>query len=108
MPEITYYPEVECGTRPGLIEGEVTVSIADATGNTHFLRVPAEFVHEYGEKTYLPVGIVEIDRGGRKTLVELPHEADSGFNRLWIPFSSFRYEVKDYDSFRQGDRVGAR
>jgi hypothetical protein len=43
-----------------------------------------------GGKNYLSVGIVQVDHQGRRVLVELPREADSGVNRLWAPFSAFR------------------
>jgi len=45
-----------------------------------------------GGKHYLAVGIVQLDYKQKRALIELPHEADSGANRLWVPFSSFRQE----------------
>jgi hypothetical protein len=36
---------------------------------------------------YLPIGVVATDPDPAKkaVLIELPHEADSGVNRLWVP-----------------------
>ena len=40
-----------------------------------------------------PSGIINVDRRNRRVLIELPTEADSGANRMWIPFDSFRSEL---------------
>jgi hypothetical protein len=45
---------------------------------------------EKGDKKYLPVGLVYIDYKGKRGLVELPEEADSGTSRVWVPFARFR------------------
>jgi len=42
-----------------------------------------------GDVPYLPVGIINIDRRNRRVLVELPTAADSGANRMWMPFEKF-------------------
>jgi hypothetical protein len=90
MAEITYLPEVECTTASGFREGELTVSVPDETGKRQNLRVNKNLVASEGGKHYLAVGIVELDYKRKRALIELPHEADSGANRLWVPFSSFR------------------
>jgi hypothetical protein len=46
-------------------------------------------VNTYDEKPYLPVGIIQVDRKARRALIELPTEADSGVNRMWVGFDSF-------------------
>ena len=92
--ERLYYPEVECETTPSdLYETEV-VGVPDETGNIHFLRLAQGAVHRVGEKSYLPIGIVEVDQRRGRVLIQLPIEADSGANRLWIPLKQFRNEVK--------------
>lgn len=92
MPEITYLPEVACTTRPGFLSNELTVSVLDEKGKTQNLRVNKNLVSEKNGTQYLAIGVVEVDYRNRRALVELPHEADSGANRLWVPFSSFRQE----------------
>ncbi len=88
--EITYLAAVECTIE---IEhdawGMQAVRVREDSGNRHYLAVPKGFVVREGEKTYLPIGIVELDRRKRRALVELPLEADSGFRRLWVPFDNF-------------------
>jgi len=87
--EITYLPQVECTVQTGMLN-TVIVGIADEDCNYQFLRVGAGSVTAEGEKTYLPIGIVELDRRKRRALVELPVEADSGARRIWVPFDRFR------------------
>jgi hypothetical protein len=91
LAEITYLPEVECvvTTERGLLDTQI-VGVPDEAGRREFLRVPQGFVTREGDKTYLPIGIVELDRRKRRALVELPLEADSGARRLWVPFDNFR------------------
>jgi hypothetical protein len=94
MTERLYYPEVECDATPSdLYETEV-VGVLDETENRHFLRVAQGVVNRLDGKTYLPIGIVEVDRRGGRVLIQLPYEADSGANRLWVPLERFRSEVK--------------
>jgi hypothetical protein len=92
MPEITYLPEVECVVSPGFLDREVTVGVPDESGNRQFLRVNKGLITQEGSKTYLAVGVVDVDYRRRRVLIELPHEADSGANRLWVPFAHFRRE----------------
>jgi hypothetical protein len=91
MVEITYLPEVECEvtTESGILDTQV-IAVPDESGNRQYLRVGKGVVTRSGGKTYLPIGIVELDRRNRRALVELPLEADSGARRLWVPFDNFR------------------
>jgi hypothetical protein len=89
--EITYLPEVECdvAVENGILDTHV-VGVPDETNNRQYLRVAKGYVVREGGKTYLPVGIVHLDYRGKRALIELPQEADSGTRRLWVPFSRFR------------------
>jgi hypothetical protein len=91
MTETMLLPEVECTvTVPdGILDTQV-VAVPDESGNKQFLRVGKGEVTEQGGKTYLPVWVVQLDNRGRRALVELPQEADSGARRIWVPFSRFR------------------
>lgn len=93
MQEITYLPEVDCTVGAGFLPHEVAVAVQGENNRLH-LRVPKGLVSKVGDKHYLAVGIVQLDYRGRRALVELPHEADSGVRRLWVPFASFRPEEK--------------
>lgn len=92
--EQLYYPEVACEATPSDLYDTEVVGVLDETENRHFLRVARGVVHRAGGAAYLPIGIVEVDRRGRRVLIQLPYEADSGANRLWVPLDRFRSEVK--------------
>jgi hypothetical protein len=76
--------ESGCGRR------EVVVNVKDEKGHNQYLSVSKGMIATVGGKSYLTVGIIQVDHVGRRVLVELPREADSGVNRLWAPFSAFR------------------
>jgi hypothetical protein len=91
MAEITYLPEVECvvTVENGLVDTQV-VKVPDEENKYQFLRVGKGIVVRDDGKSYLPVGVVQLDHRGKRALVELPQEADSGVRRLWVPFARFR------------------
>jgi hypothetical protein len=90
MSETTYLPQVECvvETEDGLF-GTSVVYVTDETGRNQYLRVGKGDVLRHDGKTYLDVGLVRLDHAGRRVLVELPSEADSGTRRLWVPLTRF-------------------
>lgn len=94
MAEITYLPEARCEVTPGGILPEgVTARVKDLDGRSQFMQVTRGMINHEGGQAYLPIGIVDIDRRGRRVLIELPVEADSGANRMWIGFDALRKEV---------------
>lgn len=68
----------------GLRPSEVVASFADFHGRTHFIRVEQDFLTEQEGSTFLPIGVVHVDPKNKAILVELPHEAETGANRLWV------------------------
>jgi hypothetical protein len=68
----------------GLRRSEVLASFRDFRGRTHFIRVEYDFLSEQNGSRYLPVGIVHVDPRSKIVLIELPHEAETGANRLWV------------------------
>jgi hypothetical protein len=91
MSEITYLPEVECViSNPNAMLNTQIVYVQDEKQNKQFLRVGKGMVQTSGNKTYLGVGIVDLDYKNGRALIELPLEADSGTRRLWVPFERFR------------------
>jgi hypothetical protein len=82
--------QVLCEVAPGLRDSEKTVAVKDVHGRRQFLRVEEGYLAEQGGRTYLPIGIVGVDEAKRLALIELPHEADSGKNRLWVRLSDLR------------------
>jgi hypothetical protein len=91
MTEVTYLSAVECQVlvQDGLLNTQV-VGVKDGEGTVHVLRVGKGSLQDQGEKLYLPVGLIKVDRSAKQALVELPQEADSGTSRIWLPFTSFR------------------
>ena len=75
---------VLCNITDGLRPSEVTVEVPDVDGRSEFLRVHRDFVKWINDSWRLPIGIVYHDREKNLYLIELPHEADSGTNRLWV------------------------
>lgn len=76
----------------GLRASEVVAAFTDHDGNRHFIRVERDFLSD----DYLPVGIVHIDPKTNKVLVELPHEAETGANRLWVRQEQLDEPVRAY------------
>ena len=94
MAEITYLPEVRCEALPGgLLPEGVTARVRELGGKTQYVQVNRGMINRHGEADYLPIGIVEIDRRNRRVLIELPTQADSGINRMWVGFDDLRREV---------------
>lgn len=68
----------------GLRASEALAVFRDHGGRRHFLRVERAFLSQIGDQSYLPVGVVGVDPRTRLVLIELPHEAETGANRLWV------------------------
>ena len=68
----------------GLRSSEAVASFVDVYGRRHFIRVERDFVEDQSGVFFLPVGIVHIDPKSKAVLVELPHEAETGANRIWV------------------------
>lgn len=77
--------KIRCGNvTEGLRSSEVVASFADFRGRTHYIRVERDFLDEQDGALFLPVGVVHVDLKTSAVLVELPHEAETGANRLWV------------------------
>src|SRR5437870_8250147 len=76
--------EVTCFVSDGLRSVEATVAVEDINGHQQCLRVERDFLTRQGKKWFLPIGVVYEDPYSDRVLIELPHEADSGANRLWV------------------------
>jgi hypothetical protein len=97
-------PYILCAVSDGLRPSEVTVEVYDVDDRPEYLRVHREFVKQFDSRNYLPIGVVGHDRDKNLFLIELPHEADSGANRLWVTSSSLSILGHErpwrlYDSF---------
>ena len=68
----------------GLRASEAIASVRDRGNRRHFIRVERDFLTDLPKGSYLPVGIVHVDPRAKAVLIELPHEAETGANRLWV------------------------
>jgi hypothetical protein len=69
---------------PGMRPSERAVTVQDVRGHREVILVEHDFLTVRADKTYLPVGVVFIDKERDVVLVEFPHEAITGGNRLWV------------------------
>ena len=68
----------------GLRDSEAIVRLRDYHQRQHFVRVERDFLSRKGNVVFLPVGVVHADPKTKAVLIELPHEAETGANRLWV------------------------
>ena len=68
----------------GLRASEVIATFRDYQGRRHLLRVDRDFLYQENDDSYLPVGVIHVDPRTHLILIELPQEAETGANRLWV------------------------
>jgi hypothetical protein len=81
--------EVSEGFRPS----DRTVGVTSLQGRREYLRLSLSSLLQKDGKFYLAVGVVRHDLPTDSYLIEFPHEADSGANRIWVPASSMLLEA---------------
>ena len=69
---------------PGLREADAILTFLDVYGRRHFLQIEKDLLVAHNGSSYLPVGFVHRDARSGAFLIELPHEAETGVNRLWV------------------------
>ncbi|MFO0967990.1 MAG: hypothetical protein U0793_20725 [Gemmataceae bacterium] len=72
--------EVSEGPRPGY----KAIGISSVEGYSEYLVVEERFLVHRDDGVYLPVILVGWDRRQNLALAQLPYEADSGANRVWV------------------------
>jgi hypothetical protein len=82
--------------RRGFRDSEAVASFRDYNGKRHFIRVERAFLSEENGHTYLPIGVVHIDPRTNLVLIELPHEAETFVNRLWVTQDQLDHPVEAY------------
>lgn len=80
--------EVTEGLRPS----DVTVTVKSLKNRREFLRVSQKSLLEHNSRKYLAIGIVHQDPSTKAFLIEFPHEADSGANRIWVDSAQVLHE----------------
>lgn len=70
----------------GFLDTEVTVTIRGyKAGQEEYVRGAADSVLTEGGLQYLYIGAVRQDPATKAWLIQLPTEADSGAQRMWVP-----------------------
>ena len=69
---------------PGLREADAILTFLDFHGRRHFLQIEKDLLVRHNGHSYLSVGFVQRDAPTGAFLIELPHEAETGVNRLWV------------------------
>jgi hypothetical protein len=102
--------QIICEVSEGLRHSEATVRIRDYSGRAEFLPTDREFLTQRGDTYFLPVGLIHLDRAQGLALIELPLEADSGANRIWVQLKDLDLspEAAANDPVRQGNNGSGR
>src|SRR5438874_11065683 len=99
---------VVCTVEEGLRPSEVTVGVEDVDGRMQYLRVEKDYVKKVGGVDCLPIGVIWDESDGRNSIrIELPHEADSGVNRMWVSQAIIRGAEQGRGAARR-DLIGPR
>lgn len=75
---------IRCEITAGPRSGFKSVGISGAHGQMEFIAIEDRFLVPRNDTSLLPVHIISEDRRNKQLLVQLPVEADSGANRVWI------------------------
>lgn len=80
----------------GFRASEVIAYFRDYNGQRHCIRVERDFLSAVDGQSYLPIGVVHVDRRTNLVLIELSHEAETGANRLWVTQDQLDEPVEAY------------
>src|SRR5260370_1033414 len=69
---------------PGMRHSERAVTVRAVQGQREVILTECDLLAIRGDKSCLAVGICFIDKERDVVLVEFPHEAITGGNRLWV------------------------
>jgi hypothetical protein len=81
---------LECQVEDGLRPQEATVLVEDFHGETEFMPLDRGMLEVEGDRRYVPVALIQLDRKSKAALVNLPIEADSGAHRIWVKLESLK------------------
>jgi hypothetical protein len=89
------YLECQIRDTKNLREGEVIVAVTDHTGAQEQLQVERKFLIQRGDRSFLPVWGLTQDHAKKLVEVELPQEAASGTNRIWVQADRVFYQREE-------------
>ena len=89
------YLECEVRKPAGLRESYVVASIRDRIGGREQIEVESDFLIRRRGRFFLPVWAVAQDPVNKRVEVELPQEAASGTNRIWVRTEQVFYQQEE-------------
>jgi hypothetical protein len=75
---------LRCEVVDGPRNGFKAISIPSVTGEKEYLSIEEAFLVRCGSDLCLPVRLIGEDQSKGFYLIQLPVEADSGANRVWV------------------------
>jgi hypothetical protein len=75
---------VPCEVTEGPRAGFKVVGVPSIEGHTEYLTIEERFLVPRGDAYLLPVRLIGRDPRYKTALIQLPVEADSGANRVWV------------------------
>jgi hypothetical protein len=75
---------LNCEATEGPRDGYKTIGVASIEGHNEYFSIEDRFLVHRGNDWLLPVQLIGRDRRYETVLVQLPVEADSGANRVWV------------------------
>ncbi|MBY0456808.1 MAG: hypothetical protein K2V38_05690 [Gemmataceae bacterium] len=79
---------VKCEVTDGPRQNVKSVGVLSVEGFAEYLAIEERFLVPRGDHLLLPVRIIARDPRQKTALVQLPVEADSGANRVWVSSES--------------------
>jgi hypothetical protein len=89
------YLECEVRKPAGLRENDVVAVIHDHLGDREQIEVEGTFLVRRHGRHFLPVWAVAQDPVNKRVEVELPQEAVSGTNRIWVRAEQVFYQQEE-------------
>ncbi len=86
---------LHCEISDGPRQGFKTVGIESVEGYNEYLSIEERFLAKRCDEMRLPVSVIGQDRKQGIVLIQLPVEADSGANRVWVRKESVQDGVPD-------------
>ena len=84
---------LKCSLSEGFRASEKTAELTRYDGRIAEIRLPANSFGEIEGENYMAAGLIEYHKSSDSYLVELPYEADTGENRIWIRANDVRLEL---------------
>jgi hypothetical protein len=85
--------QIICEVSEGLRKSEATVKLVTFEGRPEFLPVDRGLLSAEGDKHFLSVPVIHVNREKNAVLIGLPVEADSGAHRIWVHLDRIKQEL---------------